>query len=141
MQPPIFDPPPDIRLIAADMDGEQPLSGIDGRTGNAAFARLGMDDSLRRLSPFLATLLAQLRDQYGLDLDASLRGLDVRLLEQTGDSARLRLRLRTGQRERQCAGQQGAGPCRHHFKLMVVFTPCEVVLSSNQRAVTVLVCV
>ena len=40
-----------------------------------------MDDSLRRLSPFLATLLAQLRDQYGLDLDASLRDWTLRLLE------------------------------------------------------------
>lgn len=28
-----------------------------------------------------------------------------------------------------------------YFKLIVVFTPCEIVLSSNQRAVTVLVCV
>ncbi|PVY93218.1 hypothetical protein C8C95_4103 [Acidovorax sp. 99] len=28
-----------------------------------------------------------------------------------------------------------------YFKLIVVFTPCEMVLSSNQRAVTVLVCV
>ncbi len=51
-----------------------------------------MDPSLNRLSPFIATLLAQLRSQYGLDLDASLRGMQVRLLEQTGDSARLRLR-------------------------------------------------
>ena len=29
----------------------------------------------------------------------------------------------------------------HHFRLIVVFTPWLVVLSSNQRAVTVLVCV
>jgi len=28
-----------------------------------------------------------------------------------------------------------------HFKLMVVFTPPDVLLSSNQRVVTVLVCV
>lgn len=28
-----------------------------------------------------------------------------------------------------------------YFRLIVVFTPCDVVLSSNQRAVTVLVCV
>ena len=41
------------------------------------------------------------------------------------------------------AGPAGSGPrpAGHHFRLMVVFTPCEVVLSSNQRAVTVLVCV
>jgi hypothetical protein len=28
-----------------------------------------------------------------------------------------------------------------HFRLMVVFTPVDVLLSSNQRVVTVLVCV
>ena len=67
-------------------------SGIEGKAGPAAYAALGMDPSLNRLSPFIATLLAQLRSQYGLDLDASLRGMQVRLLEQTGDSARLRLR-------------------------------------------------
>jgi hypothetical protein len=47
--------------------------------------------SVTRLSPFLATLLAQLRLQYGLDIDASLRALKVTLLQQTGDTARLRL--------------------------------------------------
>ena len=67
-------------------------SGIDGKAGNAAFTKLGMKSSLDRMSPFIATLLAQLRTQYGLDIDASLRGLNVQLLEQTGDSARLRLR-------------------------------------------------
>ena len=50
-----------------------------------------MQASLTRLSPFLATLFAQLRQQYGLDLDASLRALRVTLLQQTGDTARLRL--------------------------------------------------
>lgn len=69
-------------------------SGIDGKMGDAAFAKLGMQSSLDRMSPFVATLLAQLRTQYGLDIDASLRGLSVQLLEQTGDSARLRLRYR-----------------------------------------------
>jgi hypothetical protein len=66
-------------------------SGIDGKAGPAAFADLGMQGSLTRLSPFLATLLAQLRLQYGLDIDASLRALKVTLLQQTGDTARLRL--------------------------------------------------
>jgi hypothetical protein len=66
-------------------------SGIDGKAGPAAFADLGMQASLTRLSPFLATLLAQLRQQYGLDIDASLRALKVTLLQQTGDTARLRL--------------------------------------------------
>ncbi len=74
-------------------------SGIDGKAGNAAFAKLGMPSSLDRMSPFIATLLAQLRTQYGLDLDASLRGLNVQLLEQTGDSARLRLRYRLANRD------------------------------------------
>ncbi len=69
-------------------------SGIDGKAGDAAFAKLGMQSSLNRMSPFIATLLAQLRTQYGLDLDASLRGISVQLLEQTGDTARLRLRYR-----------------------------------------------
>lgn len=67
-------------------------SGIDAKAGTAGYAALGMQGSLNRLSPFIATLLAQLRIQYGLDVDASLRGMDARLLEQTGDSARLRLR-------------------------------------------------
>lgn len=66
-------------------------SGIDGKAGTAAYATLGMHASLNRLSPFLATLLAQLRQQYGLNVDAALRGAQVRLLEQTGDRARLRL--------------------------------------------------
>lgn len=67
-------------------------SGIEGKVGAGAYAALGMQGSLNRLSPFIATLLAQLRTQYGLDVDASLRGMEVRLLEQTGDTARLRLR-------------------------------------------------
>ncbi len=74
-------------------------SGIDGKSGDAAFAELGMPSSLARMSPFIATLLAQLRTEYGLDLDASLRGLSVQLLEQTGDSARLRLRYQVAKRE------------------------------------------
>lgn len=74
-------------------------SGIPAARGQAAFAALGMQASLQRLSPFLATLLAQLRTQYGLDLDASLRGLRVQLLEQTGDQARVRLRYPLGPRE------------------------------------------
>ena len=74
-------------------------SGIDGKAGNAAFAKLGMQSSLNRMSPFVATLFAQLRSQYGLDIDASLRGVNVQLLEQTGDTARLRLRYRLAGRD------------------------------------------
>ena len=79
-------------LNPAELTAAARRSGIEGKAGPAAYATLGMDPSLNRLSPFIATLLAQLRSQYGLDLDASLRGMQVRLLEQTGDSARLRLR-------------------------------------------------
>ncbi|MEO6234449.1 MAG: hypothetical protein ABIO75_04490 [Thermomonas sp.] len=74
-------------------------SGIDGKAGTAAFAKRGMQSTLNRMSPFIATLLAQLRTQYELDLDASLRGLNVQLLEQTGDKARLRLRYRLATRD------------------------------------------
>ena len=74
-------------------------SGIDGKAGNKAYAALGMEASLNRLSPFIATLLAQLRTQYGLDVDAALRGMQARLLDQTGDNARLRLRYTLAGRE------------------------------------------
>ena len=74
-------------------------SGIEGKAGTAAFGKLGMRASLTRLSPFLATLLAQLRQQYGLDVDASLRALKVTLLQQTGDTARLRLQYPLAGRE------------------------------------------
>ncbi len=90
---PLSDPARAGRFFTALTAAAQ-RSGIDGKTGDAAFAKLGMQSSLDRMSPFIATLLAQLRTQYGLDLDASLRGLSVQLLEQTGDSARLRLRYR-----------------------------------------------
>lgn len=66
-------------------------SGIDARAGPNALAAVGMQPSLERLSAFFAVLLGQLNRHYGLDLDASLRGLRVSLLEQTGDTARLRL--------------------------------------------------
>ena len=88
---PLSDPDRAGRLFKALAAAAQG-SGIDGKAGNAAYAALGMDASLKRLSPFLASLLAQLRKDYGFDLDASLRGIEVRLLEQKGDHARLRLR-------------------------------------------------
>ena len=66
-------------------------TGVDGRRANADFARLGMTASLGRLSRFYGTLLTQMRLQYGLDFDASLRSLHVSLAQQTGDTARLRL--------------------------------------------------
>lgn len=66
-------------------------SGIDGSARWQAFANLGMTQSLNRLSPFFATLLVQLHQQYGLDSDAALRSLRVSLQQQTGDQATLRL--------------------------------------------------
>ncbi|MEO6155871.1 MAG: hypothetical protein ABIP16_09125 [Thermomonas sp.] len=88
---PLSDPKRADRFFTALTAAAQ-RSGIDGKAGNASFAKLGMRSSLDRMSPFIATLLAQLRSQYALDIDASLRGLQVQLLEQTGDHARLRLR-------------------------------------------------
>lgn len=90
LQAPFADKPRAQRFFSALTAAAQ-RSGIDGKAGAAAFADLGMQGSLTRLSPFLATLLAQLRLQYGLDIDASLRALKVTLLQQTGDTARLRL--------------------------------------------------
>ena len=95
LKAPLSDPERARPFFAALVAAAQ-RSGIDGKAGNAAYAALGMEASLNRLSPFLATLLAQLRSQYGLDVDASLRGMQVRLLDQTGDSARLRLRYALG---------------------------------------------
>lgn len=74
-------------------------SGIDANAGNAAFSALGMKASLDRLTPYFATLLDQLRRQYGLDVDASLRSARATLMQQTGDSARLRLRYTLAGRE------------------------------------------
>ena len=88
---PLSDPVRADRFFTALTAAAQ-RSGIDGKAGKAAFATLGMQASLDRMSPFIATLLAQLRTQYGLDIDASLRALNVQLLEQTGNTARLRLR-------------------------------------------------
>jgi hypothetical protein len=87
---PLSDPARAQRFFTA-LTAAAVRSGIDGKVGEATYATLGMKATLDRLSPFFATLLAQLRQQYGLDVDASLRGLQVRLLEQTGDTAELRL--------------------------------------------------
>ena len=90
---PLSDPARAERLFAA-LAAAARRSGIDAKAGSAGYAVLGLDQAMARLSPFLGTLLAQLRKDYGLDFDASLRRLDVRLLQQTGDTAQLRLRYR-----------------------------------------------
>lgn len=92
---PLADPKRAQRFFGA-LSAAAVRSGVDGKAGNAAFAALGMTQSLNRLSPFLATLLAQLRQQYGLDIDASLRGLRVSLERQTGDDAILRVQYQLG---------------------------------------------
>ncbi|MEP6633765.1 MAG: hypothetical protein ABJA62_06100 [Luteimonas sp.] len=61
----------------------------------ADFARIGMDDSLRRLSGFLATS-KQVLARYGLALDDSLDGLQAGLQTQTGDTAKVRMRYILG---------------------------------------------
>lgn len=92
---PLADPKRAQRFFAT-LSAAAVRSGIDGKAGNAAFAALGMTQSLNRLSPFLATLLAQLRQQYGLDIDATLRGMHVTLERQTGDDAMLRVQYTLG---------------------------------------------
>jgi hypothetical protein len=62
-----------------------------GLTGPEAFAKAGMDKALGRLGPFFRTTKDVLRS-YGLDLDATLDGIEVTVAQQTGDTARLRVR-------------------------------------------------
>ncbi|MBO9717761.1 MAG: hypothetical protein J7507_13375 [Pseudoxanthomonas sp.] len=62
-----------------------------GLDGDAALADAGMDESLRRLGPFAATVKAVLVD-YGLDLDRTLADLRTGLVEETGDQATVRIR-------------------------------------------------
>ena len=64
---------------------------LTGLADEGSYERLGMDRSLRRLGPFFARFKQVLRD-YGLDLDAALDSVRVDLAEQTGDTARVRLR-------------------------------------------------
>jgi len=56
-----------------------------------AFRALGMEASLRRMGRFQAVFKQSLR-AYGLDLDASLDGLQASLQQQTGDTAKVRMR-------------------------------------------------
>jgi hypothetical protein len=66
-----------------------------GLTSEAAFREAGMDASLRRMGTFAAAFKRALA-RYGLDLDADLGTLDASLQQQTGDSARVRMRYRFG---------------------------------------------
>ena len=88
---PLSDPQRARRTIAL-LTAAARRSGIDD---DADFAALGMDDSLDRLQPVFAAFKRAFAG-YGLDLDASFASVDARLLQQTGDSARVRLRYRLG---------------------------------------------
>jgi hypothetical protein len=69
-----------------------------GLDGDAALGAAGMEDSLRRLGPFAATLKTVLVD-YGLDLDRSLADLRTGLVEQKGDQATVRIHYPLGASE------------------------------------------
>jgi hypothetical protein len=64
-----------------------------GLRGEADFAQLGIDDSLRRLTPVIAALKDTLRS-YDLDLDESLDAMTLSLDHQDGNRARVRMRYR-----------------------------------------------
>ncbi len=85
-QAPLSDPrkaKPALRqLIAAAR-----LTGLDSPD---AFAAAGMERGLARFSPFAARF-KQVLGGYGLDIDAALDSVQVSLVEQTGDTARVRL--------------------------------------------------
>ncbi len=66
-----------------------------GLTSEAEFGAAGMEQSLRKLGPFVATV-KQTLSGYGLNLDDSLGGLQAGLVEQDGDHARVRLRYTLG---------------------------------------------
>lgn len=70
-------------LVQASREGGV---GDDARLGQA-----GMHDGLTALSPLFSATKRQLRD-YGLDLDMAFDSLEVTLLEQTGDTAQVRMR-------------------------------------------------
>ena len=64
---------------------------LTGLAGEDAFADAGMERGLVRIAPFLERVKLVLAD-YGLDLDAALDSVELTLIEQTGDTARVRLR-------------------------------------------------
>lgn len=74
------------------------LTAAARRTGIAApedLANLGMEESLERLGPFLRAM-KQALGSYGLDLDATLDGLQATLVQQAGDTATVRVRYVLG---------------------------------------------
>ncbi len=91
---PLADPARARRALAQLCEAARE-TGLDS---DAAFQAAGMAESLRRMSAFLAVAKSVLAD-YGLDLDASLAGIEVRLERQTGDRAELRMRYPVGNGE------------------------------------------
>ncbi|KRG46098.1 hypothetical protein ARC20_06785 [Stenotrophomonas panacihumi] len=75
------------RLVAA--------ARATGLSDPAAMQAAGMEESLRRLGPFLKEFKAVL-DSYGLPLDASLDETRVGLVTQDGDQARVHLQYPLG---------------------------------------------
>lgn len=75
------------RAAIAALTGAARTTGI---TEDAHLQQAGMRDSLARLAPFLGTFKAVLA-RYGLDLDASLRGIDGQVLSVQGDNALVQL--------------------------------------------------
>lgn len=61
-----------------------------GLAGADTLRRTGMERSLERLGPFFSQLRQVGRD-YGLDFEPALAGARIRLAEQTGDRARVRV--------------------------------------------------
>lgn len=86
-QAPLSDP----RLAKAAVPQLVAAARLTGLAAPGAFHEAGMERSLRRLGPFLERF-KQVSLEYGLDLDGALDSVTVDLLEQTGDTARLRLR-------------------------------------------------
>ncbi|MCF7221763.1 hypothetical protein [Marilutibacter chinensis] len=66
---------------------------LTGLAGEGAFAEAGMEHGLVRIAPFLDRT-KQVLLGYGLDLDAALDSVELTLVEQTGDRARVRLQYR-----------------------------------------------
>lgn len=69
-----------------------------GMASDADLRQAGMEESLRRLGPFLAAVKATTA-AYGLDLDRSLADLRTGLVEQQDDRATVRLHYPLGTRE------------------------------------------
>jgi hypothetical protein len=80
----------DRELAAAAIGRLATAARASGLDGDAALTAAGMEESLRRLGPFAATVKAVLHD-YGLDLDRSLADLRTGLVEEDGDHATVRI--------------------------------------------------